>query len=295
MLYQPLILDNSNWEKFRPKLSSYPLRVSKLNGIDSRINVKSISLKYVWSGLENYSLGNKLYGLNSNQFLIANKFNDCHVTINEKNNCTGICIDIDENYFSDVLYSIYYPNDIDSLNSNLSFFLTDDCFTQGWHADGNLQTMLNTLKNYVSLNKPLLFKDDFLRNITTELICNQEKIIHQYNRLSGMKSTTRKELFERLLRAKKIMSEPGIHSMTIKEIAHSVSLSEFRFHHLFKKTFGTTPLRFKTIETLKHAIQLHREQKLTWTDISEQLDFPDVQTFSKVFKRVFGYSPNKIG
>jgi AraC-like DNA-binding protein len=293
MLYQPLVLDNSNWDEYRPRLSSYPLRVSKLRMIESPIKVKSISLKYVWSGEENYTLGAKSYQLHDNQFAVMNKFSECRVSINDKNTSTGICIDLDENYFSNVLYSLYYPNNIDSLNTNLNFFLTEECFTQGRHATGNLQVLLNSLMRLTETNSYMVYKDDFLKDMTSELIFSQEKIIREYNRLSTVKISTRKELFARLLKAKDMMSESGMHSKTIKEIASAVCLSEFHFHHLFKKSFGITPLKFKTHKTIQHAIRLHAAENLSWTRIAFILGFPDIQTFSKVFKRVTGHSPKE--
>jgi AraC family transcriptional regulator len=291
MFYKPLILDNSNWEKFRPSLHLYPLRISRLSNLESNIRVKSISLKYVLNGNENYTLGNKLFELTDNQFVVTNKFSECKVRIDKTNSNTGICIDLDENYFSDIIHSLFFPNQIDSLNQNISFFMSDELFSQGSFATGNLKMMLQKLVSFSNHGQALIFKDDFLRNITYELILKQQKIIKEFNNISAIKSSTKKELYARLLQAKKLILDSGNCRLTIKEIAKMVCLSEFRFHHLFKETFGMTPLKYQTKVMMKKAVTLYSEKNISWTEVSEKIGYTDLQTFSKVFKRVYGASP----
>ncbi len=289
-MYSTLILDNSNWSEYKSRLHLFPLRISKLNQLESTINVKSISLKYVYNGNEKYTLGNKLYSLSDNQFVVTNKFSDCKVLINNKNDSTGICIDLDEFYFSDILHSIYFPNDIDSLNHNIAFFLSDELFSQGWFATGNMQSMLYKLISLSTNKQDVVFKDDFLKNMTYEVILNQEKIIREYNKISAIKTSTKKEIYSRLLKAKNIILDGNFH-LSVKDIATMVCLSEFRFHHLFKQTFGISPLKFKTSEAMKKAIHLKSTHNLSWTGVAAQLGYSDIQTFSKVFKRMYGVSP----
>ncbi len=235
-------------------------------------------------------LDNKLYNLSDNQFVVTNKFSECNVRINNSNDSTGICIDLDEFYFSDILHSMFFPNEIDSLNQNISFFLSNELFTQGWFATGNLQTMLIKLSSFSKNKMELIFRDDFLKNITYEVIMNQQKIIKEYNNIPALKPSTKKEIYARLLTAKNIILDGNYH-LSVKEIASMVCLSEFRFHHLFQKVFGITPLKFKTIECMKKAIQIYSQNKITWTEVGEKLGYNDLQTFSKVFKRVYGKSP----
>lgn len=290
-LYKPLSLTEENWEKHKNDLASFPLRVSKFRKLDSPLRAKAISLKYVQKGVEKYQLGKSVHTLSNNQFVINNKYSNCEVFINENQASTGICIDLDELYFSDILESLYQPNDIDNLHQQTRFFLSEELYCQGAHADTLLCNMLNEVVAVAEKGGELFHLEDFLKNISYQLIISQQKIIKEYNNVDAIKISTKKELYARLLQSQNMMQDFSEKQPSIKEIAQAVYLSEFRFHHLFKATFGITPHQYQTQILLNKSVELHKQNHFTWTEIAEQLGYADIQTFGKVFKKYFGVSP----
>lgn len=286
-LYTPLTLNQQNWQTYQGSLATYPIRLSDFSRLESSIRAKGISLKYVEKGHERYKLGNKLYHLYDNQFVINNQFIDCEVFINEKENSKGICIDIDAQYFADILQSLFTPNEIDDLHQNTRFFLSEELFCQGIYADASFQALLKKVETVGEM----FFLEDFLKEVSYHLILSQQKLIREYNNIDAIKASTKKELYARLLQSRNIMLEEHEHQYGMKEIAQMICLSEFRFYHLFKSTFGITPHQFQTQVLLEKSLKLYEEKRYSWTEIAEKVGYADIQTFGKVFKKYYGKSP----
>ena len=80
----------------------------------------------------------------------------------------------------------------------------------------------------------------------------------------------------------------------IQELAHSINLSEKYFITFFKKTMGITPINYITQVKMKKALEYLHEQNYSIKEVSSLVGYPDIYTFSKAFKKVYGVSPSKF-
>lgn len=80
---------------------------------------------------------------------------------------------------------------------------------------------------------------------------------------------------------------------SIKQIADSISLSESRLQHLFKKEVGIPIRRYMLWRKLKHVVYgVTKGQSLT--DAAHESGFSDSAHFSRTFRSMFGISPSSI-
>jgi PAS domain S-box-containing protein len=82
--------------------------------------------------------------------------------------------------------------------------------------------------------------------------------------------------------------------LSLKELAHTFGINEFKLKHGFKQLYGTTIFRFIMDERLKKASLLLQNTDIPIKNISEMTGFKSFPHFSKAFKKRFGYCPSDL-
>ncbi|HUC92903.1 MAG TPA: AraC family transcriptional regulator [Paenibacillus sp.] len=80
--------------------------------------------------------------------------------------------------------------------------------------------------------------------------------------------------------------------VTLDELVRLTGISKFYLIHIFKKTFGMSPIQYHQllrIEKTKEMIQFTTEPLSV---IAEKYGYPDLQSFSKAFKKTDGVNPS---
>src|SRR5918992_4039442 len=79
--------------------------------------------------------------------------------------------------------------------------------------------------------------------------------------------------------------------ITIDDMARTAMFSKFHFARIFQRTTGVSPGRFLSAVRLQEAKKLLLSTSLSVADISHQVGYSSVGTFSSRFKRSVGLSP----
>ncbi|HEY3261193.1 MAG TPA: AraC family transcriptional regulator [Pseudonocardiaceae bacterium] len=79
--------------------------------------------------------------------------------------------------------------------------------------------------------------------------------------------------------------------LTIDDMARTAMFSKFHFSRLFRKVTGVSPGRFLSAMRLQEAKHLLVTTSLTVTEISHQVGYTSVGTFSSRFRKSVGVSP----
>jgi transcriptional regulator GlxA family with amidase domain len=95
----------------------------------------------------------------------------------------------------------------------------------------------------------------------------------------------------RLLRARDTMDRCYADALDVEWLARSVSLSRAHFIRSFRATFGETPHRYLQRRRIERAMALLRETDRSVTEISLDVGFTSLGTFSRTFRDVVGESP----
>jgi len=79
--------------------------------------------------------------------------------------------------------------------------------------------------------------------------------------------------------------------LTPAELAAASGLSPDYFTRLFRRTYGMAPRRWLVRERLRWAAQRLAESSMPIGSLAAQLGYPDIFSFSRQFKQVYGISP----
>ena len=77
----------------------------------------------------------------------------------------------------------------------------------------------------------------------------------------------------------------------ISELADRCTLSEAHLRRLFQKHMGMSPVQYKNHLLVMTAASMLRTQNMSVSEVAAALQFPDLYTFSQLFKKKMGISP----
>lgn len=80
--------------------------------------------------------------------------------------------------------------------------------------------------------------------------------------------------------------------ITVKKLAGICNISETYFRKLFGAIYGTSPIQYITQLKIERAKELLSSEMVLITDVASLCGFENEYYFSKIFKKITGYSPS---
>ncbi|GAA4275551.1 helix-turn-helix domain-containing protein [Aquimarina mytili] len=114
------------------------------------------------------------------------------------------------------------------------------------------------------------------------------------NRIDSKKSSTKKEVFRRLLLVRNYIHDNLSAKITMEELSEISALSDYHIYTSFKNVFGLTPHQYHNKVKLEKAYMLLQNGAFSISDVVALLNFTDLQSFSKLFKKFYGNPPSKF-
>ncbi|MBK9983000.1 MAG: helix-turn-helix transcriptional regulator [Saprospiraceae bacterium] len=256
---------------------------------------RNFSIKFTMEGVVQYRTEKEKYALTPNYFLLSSK-QPCECIVDSKPLMRNISIDIDPVTFGEVFTWMSSGKDIDLENFRAEHFSSPDFFENVY------PIRYSELGNHLlSLGQSIVAGESLNYNITEETFYElAEKIVRQefnhlnfLHQLQAVKRSTREETLRRLLIGKHYIDEHYLQNPEIPDIARQASLSQFYFFRNFKMAFGITPYQYMMHKRLEHAKNLIKNN-VPVSKIASDCHYPDVFTFSKAFKKKYGYAPSML-
>lgn len=138
-------------------------------------------------------------------------------------------------------------------------------------------------------------QDIYLQSKAYEIIYNEFlNLITPVDKIQkSNKMKLDKNDIEALHRAKDIILKDKT-SISLSELAKKVALNENKLKYGFKKIFKTTPGSIILEAKMYEAKKLLETSELNITEISEQIGYKYVQSFTVAFTRFFGINPKEL-
>lgn len=278
-----------------PKNSNL-INYSVLNEFYSPSPFRSFSIKYVVDGSELYSVNGNKYVIKNQQYLLANKFSEGFVEVDSKKSVTGICIDVAPNILSEVVASYLKP-DTSFVDIDLDRFFNTPSFLENKYnaSQTHLGQFMVGLES-VLLNNPtseLNLSNEFYYTLAEKIVADHIPVFKQFQSINAVKSETKKDLLRKLYNGKDYIDSYFTSALSIESIAIEVGLSEYHFFRLFKSVFSVSPHQYIIQKRLWFAKSILKKEQLDISSVSVLSGFSDIYSFSKAFKKHFGYSPSK--
>jgi AraC family transcriptional regulator len=134
--------------------------------------------------------------------------------------------------------------------------------------------------------------DQFLE-VAAALLRVRDKGHKRAARIPAKKSSTRLELYRRLLRGKDYLDSFSGTQVRLAEVANEACLSPYHFHRLFREVFRETPNQYVQRKRLANAQRLLERGEQSVTDVCLEVGFESITSFSGLFRRSFGCSPRE--
>lgn len=112
--------------------------------------------------------------------------------------------------------------------------------------------------------------------------------------LSDSDSSKRRKKLDRLNTVNRYIASHYTESISNRQLAELIHVSEDRFNHLFKEGMGMAPLQYINELRLKKAMRLLKKGELTATEVASIVGFTDYNHFGRMFRRYFGCTPTEV-
>jgi len=99
------------------------------------------------------------------------------------------------------------------------------------------------------------------------------------------------DIYKRIVTAKVFIDENYQDNIDLEQISKQAFLSRFHFHRLFTHIYKKTPHQYLTATRLEAAKILLAKEGISITDVCNEIGFESLASFSTLFRRQSGYSP----
>lgn len=267
------------------------IRYSKIKRIEGEVVFSGLGVKYVASGEEIYYANQKKYIVKEGEYIIGNDFTNSFVTIDQKEEVHGLCIDISPQIIHEV--ADYHALESENLKE---FLLSDQFFVNRYNAKNtSLGYSLQEINQKISSGNLIndIQQNELFYSLAESIITDQRFVLNHLSKMSFKKLITNEEVFRSLLMAKSLIDEHLLENLSLETISQTAGISKYHFIRLFKNTFEISPYQYQKRMRLEFAKQQHLEGK-ELLDVAISIGYADLPTFSKAFKQVFGIAPSLL-
>ncbi|MDI1234149.1 MAG: helix-turn-helix transcriptional regulator [bacterium] len=295
-MYQ-LIDQNTVKKAIVPFNGDGQVNYSMLHELDSPVTFSGFSIKYVHLGSENYKVNGHKYKVNQGEYILGNSFSEGAVIIGSNELVKGVCININSDILSEVVASFCQPDaNISDIGLD-KFFTTSDFYENKYNSsDTNLGSLLIQAGDILNRepNSDHVFTKEFYYELCEKIVLDHLHLFSKISSISTVKSVTRKELFRKVEIGKDCIDNSFFTGLSIGDVAKNAGLSEYHFFRLFKTIYKISPHQYIIKKRLEAAHLLLKIGNFGITEAALNCGFSDVHSFSKSFKKHFGYSPSSL-
>ncbi|MEZ4822270.1 MAG: AraC family transcriptional regulator [Ignavibacteria bacterium] len=253
-------------------------------------HLSPLSIKCSMKGKELHRTSDGSYEVTPGQYLIINNGQKCESRI--ENPTESFSVYFESGFANESLKSLVSPSE-KLLNYSYIPNIQHVNFLEKLYPHNNiLSPSLMRLRLASKVNHD---DEDFIRESCFELI-EKLLIIHrdlykEIEKLPPVKLSTKMELYKRICRAKEYIDSSYTENVTLEKISKEACLSQFHFLRLFKVIYQKTPHKYLTEKRIEKALSLLFSTDKSITEICFDIGFESLSSFSWLFKKKFGLSP----
>ncbi len=290
------LLDEKNKQTQRIKPKDNFIIISEVkNGYFTDV-VNQYSIKFPLNGTEHYKINNKEFLVPKLCFLTASGPCESAGYLESKYPVKGLCINISLKLIDEALTVLSANENIDLENNLAGYFKSEKFFENVFplsYSELGLK-LLSIAEMFKLSDKELSFiNEEMFLELAESVIRHEFENLKKLNSLSSLKTSTKKEILKRLLLGKNFIDNNFRESIEVKDVAKLSCLSEFHFFRSFKEAFGISPYNYLIKRRLAEAKKILQSNNSSVGEIAFMCGFADIHSFSKSFKKHFGYSPSQ--
>lgn len=254
-----------------------------------------LSIKTVVCGSALWEAGGRAFVVHENSYLILNDRRRYTLTIDAARNVTTFCIFFKRGLVEDVWRSCVLPttalleSPAPAVPRQLGFW--EKLETQESVLPGLIRLLRLRILQGATSRQAL---DENFYAIAAGMVNEHQQLSVAVAKLPALRSSTRLELFRRLLRGRDYMLSSLDRHVLLSDVAREACLSPYHFHRVFTRAFSETPHRYLTRQRMEKARALLARKDRSITEVCLESGFESTGTFSSLFRRHFGVSPREF-
>jgi AraC family transcriptional regulator len=169
-------------------------------------------------------------------------------------------------------------------------------FFEQMHAkQGPIAKLLAAIEREVASGRATAesLEDGFLL-MARHLLQFRSELEHSAARVPAIRAATRTELFSRLTNARSMIEASLGQPINLESIAKAACLSPYHLHRLFTQVFGETPHRYAVRRRMDRARRLLMQTDMPVTLVCLESGFQSLGSFSTLFRKENGCSPQQF-
>lgn len=253
-----------------------------------------LSIKSFSDGRALYDTGKGLHAVDENSYLILNDGQPYSITVESERLTESFCIFFRAGFAEQVYYGLSSGQDKLLDEPKPPDKLRIGFFDKTYPHDTVVSPALLSLKSSVAEGQEQAgWLEEQLHEVMLLILRVREGSYKEALTLNAVRVSTREELYQRLMRAKDYISACFNQPLTLKEIANVACLSPNHLLRSFRQAFRQTPHQFLTTKRLEHARKMLGDSNLSVTEVCFSVGFESLGSFSRLFRRHTGFSPNE--
>jgi AraC-like DNA-binding protein len=168
-------------------------------------------------------------------------------------------------------------------------------YLSGTHNDverslvGRVQGLIRRCRGALT---PSVWEEEFLL-MAIDLLHFNRQVREQAARIPAIRTSTREELFRRLLIGREYMHSHFSGPVSLATVSRAACLSPFHFHRAFTQAFEQTPHTYLTGIRLAHARRMIESGSLVM-DACLDAGFASPAAFTRLFQSQYGEKPSEV-
>ncbi|MEP6844509.1 MAG: AraC family transcriptional regulator [Panacibacter sp.] len=211
---------------------------------------RSFSIKYVVEGSIKYRCGYKEYNVEKDHFLLTSKQPYVKAYFDSKQPVKSICIDICPSSIAATFSVLNAREDHNLDNYMAGYFEYPHFFERIYDARNTaLGTQLRKLSAALGNDSfcNAIVDEEWFLDLTEHIVMQEKGNCDAIKNILSRKTSTRKEIYERLLTGKEFIHTHFLQNPEVVAVARNCNLSVYHFFRSFKQAFGVSPYQYMLI------------------------------------------------
>lgn len=253
--------------------------------------IGTLSLKSFSSGQALYRVDNSYAAVDDTAYLLLNHDQPYTISIDARQPVESFCIFFAPGFAEEVARSLT-TSTTRLLDEPDAPFPPLHFFERTYPHDADVSPLLFHLRRIFAQGAAEPgWQQEHLHLLMRRLLRVHQQVWREVDDLPAARPATREELYRRLHRARDYAAALFHTPLTLDELASVACLSSNHFLRTFKATFHQTPHQYLTTRRLDQAKRLLLHTDLSVTEICFAVGFESLGSFSWLFRRQVGLSP----
>ncbi len=251
-----------------------------------------LSIKCFFDGTGLYNVGAGNYAVDENAYLILNHSQEYSITIDSHANVSSFIIFFESGFAEEVQRSLVSrpENLLDEPQAGRAQSI--NFFQKTYRHDELLSPTLFRLRDQLAQKKEdHLWIREQLHEVMQNLLHVHRNVFKDVAAVPAARPATREEIYRRVHRARDFIYASLDKNITLDDMARAACLSPNHFLRSFKRAFHQTPHQYLTALRIEKAKALLTKTNRSVTDICFAVGFDSLGSFSWLFRRRTGFSP----